>query len=341
MAPPRDSGLLEKCEQFLLHPTVRALSLAQRVDFLEKKGLSPEEITQCLKTVERRNGLSQLARRTAADLAANAGVNSLTLPSDASPAAPASKLTLLKLIVKKYGVITLLLALLSYGYMQFRRRRTEQLALEQQRERLQRRERRSVKVEALLAVIQDQQKQYNEAAELLRRRTDKFLAAQQTAHSQEVALKTNSSATQTTRGLELQKLQSELMELKSVVVDTYLHPPVAKKEADKVKDLPMVLRPAEASVLDNVSDSSTGLRFSPMSVGAPAMARPLATRTVLEEKYMTMTRNRRKPRERQEDSTARNQTTLSSSEIEELLGDIQSGEEISTAGSYRLLFATE
>ena len=33
----RDPSLLLKCEEFLLHPTVRALSLAQRVDFLEKK----------------------------------------------------------------------------------------------------------------------------------------------------------------------------------------------------------------------------------------------------------------------------------------------------------------
>lgn len=37
MAAARDPSLLQKCEQFLLHPTVRALSLAQRVDFLEKK----------------------------------------------------------------------------------------------------------------------------------------------------------------------------------------------------------------------------------------------------------------------------------------------------------------
>lgn len=33
----RDPEFLEKCEQFLLHPAVRALSLAQRVDFLEQK----------------------------------------------------------------------------------------------------------------------------------------------------------------------------------------------------------------------------------------------------------------------------------------------------------------
>lgn len=32
-----DRAFLEKIEQFLLHPTVRALSLAQRVDFLEQK----------------------------------------------------------------------------------------------------------------------------------------------------------------------------------------------------------------------------------------------------------------------------------------------------------------
>lgn len=33
----RDAAFLDKCEQFLLHPAVRALSLAQRVDFLEQK----------------------------------------------------------------------------------------------------------------------------------------------------------------------------------------------------------------------------------------------------------------------------------------------------------------
>ncbi|RLN56531.1 hypothetical protein BBJ29_004950 [Phytophthora kernoviae] len=156
--------------------------------------------------------------------------------------APASRLALLKFIVKKYGVITLLLALLSYGFVQFRRKRAEQLALEQQKEHVERRTRRSSKVEALLAVIQDQQKQYNQAAGLLQSRTEKFLAAQQTAHNQEVALKANSSTMQSTRGSELQALQSELMELKSAVVDTYLHPPVAKKEAEKVKDLPMEQR---------------------------------------------------------------------------------------------------
>lgn len=32
-----DRAFLERCEAFLLHPSVRALSLAQRVDFLEQK----------------------------------------------------------------------------------------------------------------------------------------------------------------------------------------------------------------------------------------------------------------------------------------------------------------
>lgn len=36
MAEPRKE-LLERCQEFLLHPTVRSLSLAQRVDFLEQK----------------------------------------------------------------------------------------------------------------------------------------------------------------------------------------------------------------------------------------------------------------------------------------------------------------
>ncbi|KAG3177382.1 hypothetical protein PC128_g16857, partial [Phytophthora cactorum] len=123
MAALRDLSLLQKCEDFLLHPTVRALSLAQRVDFLEKKGLSPEEITQCLKSVERRNGLSQLAHRTAEGLVE-------MKPSGSEVAASASPFQLLQFVVKKYGLVTLLLALLGYGYAQFRRRKTQQLLLQ-------------------------------------------------------------------------------------------------------------------------------------------------------------------------------------------------------------------
>ncbi|KAG7380162.1 hypothetical protein PHYPSEUDO_007674 [Phytophthora pseudosyringae] len=181
MTAPRDPILLHKCEEFLLHPTVRVLSLAQRVDFLEKKGLSPEEITQCLKSVQRRNGLSQLAQRTAEALTVSTDLTPSNLGSSAE-AASKSPLQLLQLVVKKYGVVTLLLALLGYGYAQFRRRKTQQLQLQQEINRTQRRQRMHARVHALLAVVKDQQTQYDEAAELLGARVTKYSAAHRLLH---------------------------------------------------------------------------------------------------------------------------------------------------------------
>ncbi|KAF1782870.1 Peroxisome membrane anchor protein Pex14p, N-terminal [Phytophthora cactorum] len=256
MAALRDLSLLQKCEDFLLHPTVRALSLAQRVDFLEKKGLSPEEITQCLKSVERRNGLSQLAHRTAEGL--------------------------------KYGLVTLLLALLGYGYAQFRRRKTQQLLLQHEADKTQRQKRMHLRVEALLAVVKDQQAQYNQAAGLLRARQPKASA----------------SATQFTRGLELQALQSELMELKCTVLDTYLQPRVVNKVVEVTKEIPIILRPAETQGMEESTSSQRESRA-------------------------------------EKQSGIRDQTEMSSEEIAELFERGQVEEELSTAGSYRVLFATQ
>eukprot|EP00644_Phytophthora_capsici_P017672 jgi/Phyca11/529388/estExt2_fgenesh1_pm.C_PHYCAscaffold_420083 len=105
------------------------------------------------------------------------------------------------------------------------------------------------RVEALLAVVKDQQTQYNQAAELLNARVAKYLATQQVT-------KKNESVEQVTRGSELQSLQSELLELKSAVIDSYLQPKVVNKVVEVVKEIPIVLRPAEATVAERLSQGT-------------------------------------------------------------------------------------
>ncbi|KAK1929262.1 hypothetical protein P3T76_015214 [Phytophthora citrophthora] len=309
-----DLSLLHKCEEFLLHPTVRALSLAQRVDFLEKKGLSPEEITQCLKSVERRNGLSQLAKRTAEEL-----VRSDATASESISTISKSPVKLLQFIVKKYGLVTLLLALLGFGYAQFRRRKTQQLLLQHENHKTQHRRRMHSRVEALLAVVKDQQTQYNQAAELLNVRVTKYLAEQQ-------GTKTNVSGDQLSRGSELQSLQSELLELKSAVIDSYLQPKVVNKVVEVVKEIPIVLRPAEAKVTERLTGVVQGDTNSSKS----------------EKIVCVFQKGTKKTKPAMENhSGIRDQTTLSSEEITELFERSQVEEEMSTAGSYRVLFATQ
>ncbi|KAL3665267.1 hypothetical protein V7S43_009895 [Phytophthora oleae] len=315
---PRDLSLLQKCEEFLLHPTVRALSLAQRVDFLEKKGLSPEEITQCLKSVERRNGLSQLAKRTAEELTASSDLTA----SESISTVSKSPLKLLQFIVKKYGLVTLLLALLGFGYAQFRRRKTQQLLLQHENHRTQHRQRMHTRVEALLAVVKDQQTQYNQAAELLDARVTKYLAEQQVTSE----TKTSVSANQLTRGSELRSLQSELLELKSAVVDSYLQPKVVNKVVEVIKEIPIVLRPAEATVTERLTEV---VQSSTNQGNSEKIVRGTRKET---KKIKPVVENR---------SDIRDQTTLSSEEITELFKRGQVEEEMSTAGSYRVLFATQ
>ncbi|KAG1706012.1 hypothetical protein DVH05_002575 [Phytophthora capsici] len=288
-----DLSLLHKCEEFLLHPTVRALSLAQRVDFLEKKGLSPEEITQCLKSVERRNGLSQLAKRTAEELVKND-----VTASDSISTVSKSPLKLLQFIVKKYGLVTLLLALLGVGYAQFRRRKTQQLLLQHESYKTQHRQRMHTRVEALLAVVKDQQTQYNQAAELLNARVAKYLATQQVT-------KKNESVEQVTRGSELQSLQSELLELKSAVIDSYLQPKVVNKVVEVVKEIPIVLRPAEATVAERLSQGTGVVQSN--------------TKASKNEKIVDVIHEVTKNSEpTMENQDVRDQTSLSSEEITKL-----------------------
>ncbi|CAH0493352.1 unnamed protein product [Peronospora farinosa] len=240
MTTPRDPSLLRRCEDFLFHPTVRTLSLAQRVDFLEKKGLSPEEITHCLKSVDSRNGLSQLTQRTAEHLASNVDIHRLTTLKSA----PKSSFQLLQNIVKKYGVVMLLLMLLGYGYSQVRRRNTEQMLLKYEAEKIQRKKRLHSRVEALLNVVKQQQTQYNQAVKLLGARVTKMLAVEKAATKRVTMSKDSSSVTtQLSRGLEFQALQSELLELKNAVVDTYVHPRADKRSVDTKKEVSMLLRP--------------------------------------------------------------------------------------------------
>ncbi|TYZ68415.1 hypothetical protein PybrP1_006203 [[Pythium] brassicae (nom. inval.)] len=145
----RDAAFLARCEAFLLHPAVRALSLAQRVDFLEQKGLTPEEITACLKRVELQHGLSALAAPVSAAVSV---------------------------------------------YARFRQRALEQQLLRRVVEQAQRRSRRSAKVANMLALLSDQQAQYAQSAAALERQ------------------------------IELEALKQELLGLKGVVVDAFVHP---------------------------------------------------------------------------------------------------------------------
>ncbi|KAF4133634.1 Peroxisomal membrane anchor protein (Pex14p) conserved region [Phytophthora infestans] len=323
MAALRELSLLQKCEEFLLHPKVRALSLAQRVDFLEKKGLSPEEITQCLKSVERRNGLSQVAQRTIKGLA------DLRSPGP-NATASTSPFRLLQLVVKKYGVVTLLLALLGYGYTQFRRRKTQQLLLQHESEKTQRRKRMHTRVEALMAVVKDQQAQYSQASELLGARVTKYLAAQQAATEQP---KANTSSMQLSRGLELQALQSELMELKSTVLDTYLQPRIVRKVVEVTKEIPIVLRPSGTTATERLAQGTEGVQDAD-EVGKVAASGWKSTRKPLEKVTCTSPSTEKQ-------NGVRDQTSMSPEEIAELFERGHVEEKLSTASTYRVLFATQ
>uniref|UniRef100_K3WWD5 Peroxisome membrane anchor protein Pex14p N-terminal domain-containing protein n=1 Tax=Globisporangium ultimum (strain ATCC 200006 / CBS 805.95 / DAOM BR144) TaxID=431595 RepID=K3WWD5_GLOUD len=176
-----DRAFLERCEAFLLHPTVRTLSLAQRVDFLEKKGLSPEEITACLKNIQQQNGLSKVlasAATSAADQLARTGDGALM------PRAPPSWRTAVLTMIKRYGVISFLTLLLGYGYIRFRQRVEEQMVIKRRLQQVQSRARRSTKIQGMLSLISDQQAQYQQAVLLLQKRVTKFQEAQKKAASE-------------------------------------------------------------------------------------------------------------------------------------------------------------
>lgn len=311
-----DLSLLKKCEEFLLHPTVRALSLAQRVDFLEKKGLSPEKITQCLKSVERHNGLSQLVQRTSEHLTTlRASPYSLTL------------LQHLRVIVKKHGIATMLLALLSYAYVQLKMRKAQQRLLQHEGDKTQHRKRRRSRVEALLSVIKDQQLQYNQAAMLLGARvtTAQKEAAQST--------KVDTCTSMTTQKLELQALQSELIKVKSAVVDTLLQPQITRIELDEPKEVKRSKKAVKFKEMEEVREVEGFKEFStplrPASEGSEVGNTESVPFWSMKEEEQTA-----------KQSKSRDQTTMSPEQLIELFERGQAQEELSTACSYRFLFAS-
>ncbi|EEY59104.1 uncharacterized protein PITG_11563 [Phytophthora infestans T30-4] len=153
------------------------------------------------------------------------------------------------------------------------------------------------RVEALMAVVKDQQAQYSQASELLGARVTKYLAAQQAATEQP---KANTSSMQLSRGLELQALQSELMELKSTVLDTYLQPRIVRKVVEVTKEIPIVLRPSGTTATERLAQGTEGKQ-----------------------------------------NGVRDQTSMSPEEIAELFERGHVEEKLSTASTYRVLFATQ
>ncbi|TDH73729.1 hypothetical protein CCR75_008927 [Bremia lactucae] len=285
-------SLLKKCEDFLLHPTVRTLSLAQRVDFLEKKGLPPEEITECLKSVKRLDGLSQLTKRMSDTL------------TDLKPANPkfASPLQLLTQLFRKYRIVALLLALLGCAYFRSKKKLMQQLLLQKELELTQRRRHKRSQMEAHLAIVKKRQLPFNMAITMLKDRATKYVAAQL-----QRAQATNSNA-MLSKETELQALQNELMELKSVVVKAYLQP------KDKVKAV-------EITKVPKVTRKDTRVAHCVKSCR-------LTKKSEKENQAVVTHRN------------IRDQTIMSAKELNDLFERGQAEEELSTAGSYRVLFAT-
>lgn len=119
------------------------------------QGLSPEEITACLKNIQLQNGLSKMITPAAVSAAAGA------LVAKRSAAATTWTGAIMNLI-KRYGVVTLMTMLLGYGYIRFRQKAMEQLVIKMSLERVQRRARRATKLEGVLGLISDQQAQYQQ-----------------------------------------------------------------------------------------------------------------------------------------------------------------------------------
>ncbi|TYZ58238.1 hypothetical protein PybrP1_000999, partial [[Pythium] brassicae (nom. inval.)] len=162
-------------------------------------GLSPEEITACLKRVEQQHGPSVLAVPVSAAAMAAA--------ERSSSASKTSWGSVVKITLRRYGAVALVMTLLAVGYAHF--------------QQAQRRSRRSAKVANMLALLGDQQAQYAQAAALLHKRVAKFQAAQHATAAPPAALQ---SAAALERQIELEALKQELLELKGAMVDVFVHP---------------------------------------------------------------------------------------------------------------------
>ncbi|KAJ0394893.1 hypothetical protein ATCC90586_009204 [Pythium insidiosum] len=207
-----DASFLARCEQFLLHPKVRALSLAERVDFLERKGLSPEEITSCLRSVEQKNGLARLALTASNSSAATLGAQGGSIVSADSNAKWWAR-------VARYSAAAVTTLILAYGYARLRQRVLAQLLAAQQEAAARRRARRRTKMLHVLTAVGEQRLQYKELLKRVQDRVQAIQSARSTVlcgqrdpgtigdHAPERTLATN----------ELASLRREITSLKAAV----------------------------------------------------------------------------------------------------------------------------
>lgn len=219
------------------------------------QGLSPEEVTACLKRVEQQHGLSALLAPASAAAAAASASPASALATKRASSWGATALQALR----RYGLAALVTALLAAGYARFRQKALEQAALRHLVEQAQRRARRASKVEGMLALLGDQQAQYAQAAQLLRTRVAKLQAAQSAAA---LPSPETQSAVALERKSELEALKKELLELRGAVVEAVVQP--SSEAALEPATLPTAADKGEAgkSVSESDGVKTSGIKLS-------------------------------------------------------------------------------
>lgn len=333
------------------------------------QGLSPEEITQCLKNVQASNGLAKLARG-----AAQVGVAAMASDSPIPIAADVSKRGVLAAMVRKYGAAALILSLVGVGYMRFRQQVTEQLLLQYVSDRNQRRARRNKQVAAVLDVIQNQQTQYDQvcdsrgrmltgilltalfclcsqAVALLRERVAR-VARMQTEAVARHSLAKATIVDQRSRNQEVQMLKTTLLELKSAVLEAYSRPDPTPSVPATIVDVPPVDDISKSSPNQQPSRSTVPREdealVSKIEPAAPAAtpARPASSPKTRKSVASQTTPSVFEPAYPRQSNAIESSTNVPSweptpADIAELLGNLRDTEELSTARSYRLLLATK
>ena len=224
----------------------------------------------------------------------------------------------------------------------------EQLFLQHKAEKTERQKRQHARVAALLAVVKDQQMQYKQAAELLKIRATRFSEAavkeeeeEEKAADDAAAIDfaatslTKLSAMQSARQSELEALKTEVLEIKSAVVDTYVQSPIATK-VEVIKDIPLLQRPLEATKTNRLEEKSvmgnavSTERITSLNPGnGVSCLKAKGARLMLPGWYES---------EDKKQSGIKDQTAMSFGEITEMFEQGQAQEQLSTAGRYRLLF---
>ena len=308
---------------------------------MHTQGLTPAEIAQCLTSLKQRNGLSQIVRRPITESIARA------LGGPSSIGTATSPRQLLQFVLQKYGIVAILVACLGVSYAHWKGKNEEQLTLQHEAETTQRQKRQHTRVAALLAVVKDQQMQYKQATKLLETRATRWDDAAQAAQKAEEVQAAKAAGvdaaatsltylpgTQSTRRSELQALKMEMLELRSAVVNSCLQSPVAAKVAED-KEL---LRPADVAATNRLKeknvqenavitkrltscDSAVGTRYTKAKEARPMMPEWVGGDDI-------------------QRSRTKDQTAMNSGEIAELFEQGQTQEQLSAAGSYRLLFTT-